>query len=280
MIKRIPFIAHVTCVSALLFCMAGGVKAEPYAPLGLADKHDYNTVDISTLNRWEYTFVPEARKEPVFRQAYTLFDWVVDDHYPQAEFCQGLHDQVLAWDDVEILEPVLRANRYGDPKFKDWHDTCPGFFPHVFTEEETHDFRVRYGSNHFKVFELPDGVLRKDEVLLYFHDYRRAEFIDGYGETLIGPAEYAIDNEGSYRVVNPQSCEIKYSIGHTSTNPFSYYEVQRSVSEHVLLKAKGGVYAAGWYYNVSPYIHSGLKYFKISETEDDLLQPDCVFKLK
>lgn len=260
--------------------------AEPAAPEGLENKHDYATVDISTLDGWELTYVPEARKKPIFDAILKGVNWRLRDDVKQAPFCEDVHRRLMAWDDVEIIEPTIRANRYGDPLFRPWHEQCPDMDPHKATAQRYHrgylyDIGIVFGSSHFKVFEIPHSTLNINRVLLYFRGNVRDKFMDRYGK-YIQSEPYIVSGSGHYRVVDLETCKVTSTLRNIPSIPFPYYQpfAKKTYSESVVLRIGGEYFAVGGNRSPVSYLPGFISYYRLSNLSAFVAEPDCVLEAK
>lgn len=193
----------------------------PVAPQGLENKYDYATVDISTLNEWEKTFVSDARKEPILKHILSVVDWQLKPDAEQAPYCASVFDKLLKWEDVKIVEPTFRTNSYGGLVFSEWHEKCPGFIPHKSKGSYRSAAAVYYNSHHFKVYEFPETMLPLGQALFYGQGNPSYFSIDGYGNK--GERHFGNpDGRGRYRIVDIENCATKQIFRSLPSTAFSY----------------------------------------------------------
>lgn len=250
---------------------------DPVAPQGLENKHDYSTVDISTLNEWEKTFVPDARKEPILKHILSVVDWELKPGAEQAPYCSNIMDKLQKWEDVEIVEPAIRTNSYGDAVFSEWHQKCPGFIPHerdIVTPGEASPY---YGTHHFKIYDFPQGTLKDGESLFYFQGGAPPYYLDGYGNK--GERQIThLSGVGDYRIIDLEACKIVYDFRSVPAWAFSYpsENPKDSFQESSLLKVKGTYYVVGG--NISPVIGNHfIALYRLSKPEGFLQESGCWF---
>jgi len=250
--------------------------ARQAAPQNLESKHDYTTVDISTLDGWEQTYVPDARKKPIFDIILGM-KWKLKEGVDQAPYCTELHQRLTAWEDVELVEPTFRTNSYGDPLFSNWHEKCPKMKPHMSEGASKTASATYYGSNHFKVFELPPVTGGEQQAILYFQGNAPFTFMDAFGNLLRGDS-YQPMSSGRYRVIDLNSCRIKHVLQNMPASAFAYYfgSAKSPYAESAVFRIGGEYFVVG----SSPPIITDfgfLNYHKISTFSEYLEKPDCIF---
>lgn len=257
--------------------------ADSAAPDGLENKHDYASVDISTLDGWELTYVPEARKKPIFDAILKGVNWRLREDGKQASFCKDVHHRLLAWDGVEIIEPSIRANRYGDPAFKSWREQCPEMDPHKSQIQGHHrgyfyDRGIAYGSSHFKVFGMPRDVLGANQVLFYYMGSEPDDIMDRLGNYL-GTGSYAVSGSGNYRVINLRTCEVTSNLRNMPSVSFSYFtpHANKSYAESAVFRIGDDYYVVGSRRSTIPRDSGYLIYYRLSKISTLMAEPDCVF---
>jgi len=223
------FTAAVCALALVLACVPFGksvcaqsLLTDPVAPQGLENKRDYSTVDISTLNEWEKTFVPDARKEPILKHILSVVDWELKPGAEQAPYCASVFEKLKKWEDVEIIEPTIRTNSYGDPVFGEWHRKCPDFIPHkqkIITPGAASPY---YGTHHFKIYHFFQGILNEGEVLFYFQGGAPPYYLDRYGNK--GKKRLTHPNgSGWYRVIDLMKCDAKLTFRSLPSQAFSFF---------------------------------------------------------
>ncbi|MEG3618436.1 hypothetical protein V5T82_08230 [Magnetovibrio sp. PR-2] len=274
----------LTLISLLLLHIPSAVADElltdPIAPQGLEYKHDYSSVDISSLTEWEKTFVPEARKEPILKHILTTLDWELKPGADQAPYCSDVFKKIQNWVDVEIIEPNIRANSYGDTAFSEWHKNCPDFFPHKSKIVTPGAASPTYGTHHFKVYELPHGILNDGEVVFYHQGGHPHYYIDGYGNK--GDKEmYPPSGDGRFRIVNASSCKKVLAFRFLPSDAFSYPPAnpQLPYAESAVMKADDRYVIVAARVSGLPLRH----FLSINQLGPNGLyakQPNCLFSSK
>lgn len=236
-------------------------------------KHDYATVDISTLEPLELTFVPEWRKESILKALLAGTRWELRKDVRQAPQCMALLEDLRAWKGVEIVEPTIRANRYGDPAFASWRRQCPNFDPH----KDDANGETTYGSHHFKVFEVPE--LKKDQVVFYFQGNPPSRFMDRLGNLLIDGYIYL--GAGQYRTIDLNACKVTAWLARpTSPVSFSHY-----VSKARGYRTEGVVIKLNQRHKIvtlslgssSPLFYGRVVIYPITSSTTEGIEPECEF---
>jgi len=223
----------------------------------LSNAHDYATVDIKTLNVWERTFVPEARKKEIFhallnsvewKQHMKLYDREQKKLFPVKDdaFCRRLLSDLKSWKNVEIVEPEFSANRYVVPAFDDWRQSCPKLVPHD-------GFPNPYlGTHNFKSFRLPE--LGSDERLFYVQGYLPKTDIDAAGRLkpessivsyiLSQGKPFMPDGSGTYSIINLKQCKRTVGFGTDNPRSFEYFTAGSGLrySDSALVRINGHPY--------------------------------------
>lgn len=239
----------------------------------LSKKHDYATVGISKLSPLELTFVPEWRKEPILKALLAGARWELRKDVRQAPQCTALLKDLLAWKDIEIVEPTIRANRYGDPAFEPWRRQCPNFDPHV----DESDAGTTYGSHHFKAFEVLE--LKKGQVVFYFEGNPPDKFMDRFGNLLI--KNYTYSGGGQYRIIDLNACKVTAWLARpTSPVSFSHY-----VSKARGYRTEGVVVKLNQRHKIvtlslgssSPLFYGRVVIYPITSSTTEGTEPECEF---
>jgi len=241
----------------------------------LSKRHDYATVDISKLGPLELTFVPEWRKEPILKALLASARWELRKDVRQAPYCTALLGDLLAWKDIAIVEPVIRANRYGDPAFEPWRRKCPNFDPHMDELDTTPS--IHYGSHHFKAFEVPE--LERGQVLLYYQGNAPETMMDRLGNLLID--NYTYSGAGKYRIIDLNACKVTAWLARpTSPVSFSHY-----VSKARGYRTEGVVVKLNQRHKIvtlslgssSPLFYGRAVSYPITSSATEGVKPECEF---
>lgn len=293
-----------SALSAVLFMatttVAGWAQAADVLlgpPPGLATQHDYATVDISTLTEWELVYVPEKRKEPIIRHVLGATEWRPKKGKKKAPECDRLVDALLKWEGVEIVEPIIRANRYGDPEFDDWRNRCPDFYPHE-TGSATQGPAIMYGTHGFKVFRIPSLDSRDGVFLLHYQGNGDFMDIDPLGHVIKNSLleeilrkdlrNYEPYGSGNYSVIDVGACRTKTYVGIIGPSPYSMYRVKGKFAfdESIISRINGIYYIVYVMRRVDPTILEDLILFSLSsvKTQDQektqVQEPACWYVTK
>lgn len=247
--SRLAFVtvlAVSTCVSTLSTAVAAGQVAplkeqEKVAGMPVDDlskAHDYDTVDIKTLNVWERTFLPEWRKKPIFDAMLNGVKWKQHVRIPDgkneelvlvsdedAVLCDKLLSDLQNWNNVEFIEPEFSANRYVAPEFDEWRRRCPKMVPHRYS------LSVTIGTHNFKSYRLPE--LAANERLFYVQGNAGAHYMDAAGRLIpkSSMTQYLLnqglsfkpDGQGHYSIVDLEQCKKVSNVPGLNTRSFEYY---------------------------------------------------------
>lgn len=218
---------------------------------GTADNLSPTDEEIGNMPLLEMTFIPEARKKPIFIDMLTgdmgrgsIPKWKLKDGTGGKKKCEALLTSLVAWTDVEIVEPTKRANRYGDPVFSRWRKACPNFIPHRM-DMVTGPDPYYLGSFHFKAFQLDEFGELNERAVLYYQGLNSPKFVDW----LEGPkANATIQNDAGYYVaVDLNKCRIASSPW-VPAQAFSYYRPEskpHGQSESAIIRVLGKPFLIG-----------------------------------
>lgn len=140
-------------VIALVALMATGFLGRE----ALADeKHrELTPAEIGAMSPLELTFVPERYKEDIFRSFFAELERDIQGDLSRLklwtdapEMCEPLRKRLFAWEDITILEPVVRTNDYWSPKMAPYRKNCQktaeDWPPGLHFQEATPPILLRY----------------------------------------------------------------------------------------------------------------------------------------
>ena len=142
-----------------------------------------------TYSRAELTFAPEIWKMAAILAMVGGVDWALDADSKPGQFCPTFLSGLQAWNGIEVVEPIARANSFGHENFRPIREACPRMEPHLVILYSGVEQLAGYGIRAFKWFKLPgpDGEMTD---MLTFDGVASKRFpgeIDRMGNRLKGP---------------------------------------------------------------------------------------------
>lgn len=184
--------------------------------------------DWKNLSARELTFIPEAEKKPALDHFLAGETWEFEYAESSKEWCRRILDRVLAWRDVEILEPDIRTNEFDDSKLDFLRESCPDLRPEAVDED-----RDIVGTHGFRVFFVDKS--EQGQLLIFGR-------VGANTPERIKEEGYEPENGNPrYYVVDTKSC-MKWSLSDNIWRNFSFYiEGNHSFGDALILKIKGDI---------------------------------------